>query len=249
MKITDQPIVAFLGGILGAFIMGGVALLFLFDQIDKRIEITLNLPEIKKEFKGDRGETGEKGEMGDKGDPGSKGDKGDKGDDGKDASAPVGTIVSSWKEVPPSGWLLCDGEPIPNGSQYAEIKSLLGQRTPDLRGVFLRGWDPTGTVDKDRAVENLGIGSQQDDSFQIHQHFVENIHGKTGKRDYLLQGGSLKNNPDPKRFAYEVAYQNEGKPATWRAGGIAAQTDSDGSPRFGHETRPKNVAVNFIIKY
>src|SRR3546814_5679918 len=34
---------------------------------------------------------------------------------------PVGTIISYIGLVPPYGWLVCDGKPLPEGPQYAQL--------------------------------------------------------------------------------------------------------------------------------
>lgn len=53
---------------------------------------------------------------------------------------PMGTIAIWGGSSVPSGWLECDGKSIP--SSYSSLKSFLGSsKTPDLRGVFLRGLD------------------------------------------------------------------------------------------------------------
>jgi hypothetical protein len=52
---------------------------------------------------------------------------------------PVGSIVAYSGASAPSGWLLCNGEAIPAGSQFNQLRTLIGPKTPDLRGYFL--WD------------------------------------------------------------------------------------------------------------
>ncbi|CAN0561202.1 unnamed protein product, partial [Laminaria digitata] len=50
---------------------------------------------------------------------------------------PVGTIVAYAGAVSPPGWLFCDGSTIPG--DYAVLRNLVGNETPNLDGRFLMG--------------------------------------------------------------------------------------------------------------
>jgi microcystin-dependent protein len=54
---------------------------------------------------------------------------------------PVGTIGMYGAAVPPSGWLVCNGQAIPQ--QYAALKALVGNNVPDFRGRLPLGFDAT----------------------------------------------------------------------------------------------------------
>ena len=86
-------------------------------------------------------------------------------------SVPVGTVVSyvgkpnSW----PAGWLPCDGTAF-NQQKYPQLLPILGTATvPNMQGYFLRGYDPTGTVDPDGKSRVVG-GTPQQDEFKSHTH-------------------------------------------------------------------------------
>jgi len=51
---------------------------------------------------------------------------------------PVGTISSHFGSEAPQGWLICDGSAIPDGSQYDQLREVLGEagKLPDLRNLF-----------------------------------------------------------------------------------------------------------------
>ena len=51
---------------------------------------------------------------------------------------PVGTITSHFGSEAPQGWLICDGSSIPDGSQYDQLREVLGEggKLPDLRNLF-----------------------------------------------------------------------------------------------------------------
>ena len=57
------------------------------------------------------------------------------------ALVPVGTIAMFGNAVPPTGWLLCNGDAIDAG--YTILKGLVGNNTPDLKGRFALGDNAT----------------------------------------------------------------------------------------------------------
>jgi microcystin-dependent protein len=160
-------------------------------------------------------------------------------------SVPPGTIVA-WggaSDAPsiPVGWLLCDGSAVGRTGTYANLFTAIsisfgggdGVTTfnvPDLRGRFLRGLNLGAGRDPDvatRAVSNPGgnagdkVGSLQDDQFRAHHH-------------------SLK----------EFGTFNVGTPFDTVVVGNGGLTQDTGGviDTGGNETRPVNVAVNYIIK-
>lgn len=137
---------------------------------------------------------------------------------------PVGTIVTfgfAASNLPP-GWLLCDGSKFDN-NQYPDLSKLLGNSNvlPDLRGYFLRGLDPTGKVDPDGKSRSLL--STQADALKQHQH--------TYKRTAWF-GNELRHGDS---FLTPVGYADDFSTS------VPTSTDGDA------ETRPQNVAVNYLI--
>ena len=135
-------------------------------------------------------------------------------------TVPVGTVVSnifSLSDLPP-GWLPCDGSTF-NAAQYPLLFQKLGNKNvlPDLRGYFMRGLDPTGKVDPEGAGRTPL--SVQHDQFASHLHTFAPI---------SAQGSGLQA-PPPKYYCES----NGGSLTTGLTGGA--------------ETRPKNVAVNYLI--
>jgi len=77
---------------------------------------------------------------------------------------PVGAVMSFARRTAPAGWLVCNGDIVPNGEDtiqgikanfellYAAVGSSFGSlgKLPDLRGEFVRGWDDGREVDKGR---------------------------------------------------------------------------------------------------
>jgi hypothetical protein len=160
---------------------------------------------------------------------------------------PPGAVIAYMGTNAPNGWLMCDGSAI-SRTQYAALFAVIGTSSgygdttttfnlPDLRGVFLRGVNGTrsdGNGDPDAANRpgpangaNGGnaVGSFQADQFKSHTH--------TGSREIGYAQG----------YNGSGIHGSEWTADTGRADGFI--TDATG----GNETRPKNVYVNYIIKY
>ena len=160
----------------------------------------------------------------------------------------VGTINAYGGSTVPvgSGWLLCNGASL-SSTDYPELFTVIGTsfgngstdgdgnlasgdfNLPDLRGRFARGLDTTDSAqdprDPDRATRT--VGSFQDDAFQGHRHAED----------------------------YEIVYGGSFGAGTGYSGGNVGEVGDpindgiNGDPRISSETRPDNVAVNYIIKY
>ena len=66
---------------------------------------------------------------------------------GASVGNPVGTIIMWPTAVPPTGYLACDGAEFSTVTNPNLFAVLGASRTPDMRGLFVRGYDPTGEVD------------------------------------------------------------------------------------------------------
>jgi microcystin-dependent protein len=180
---------------------------------------------------------------------------------------PVGTIVpfSGTSDKIPDGWLLCNGNSLEKTGDYATLYAIVGSSygaedgdhysLPDLRGVFLRGHDPDATKDVDATGRvalrpdlafysgNTGntIGSYQGDMFASHNHTAS----ANGDHSHTVSD-------------YTISW-NAGSGGTggrhYSSGNYNKATNSTGSHSHtisntgGNETRVKNVAINYIIKY
>jgi microcystin-dependent protein len=176
---------------------------------------------------------------------------------------PVGTIIAWGGEITsiPKDWMLCNGRVMSksgNPDLFAAIGTSWGSsgadrfNLPDLRGRFLRGLDAGAGRDPD-AKKRLpskpggsatGVGSVQEDSVQNHTHDQdEHTHG------YLHQGNVYLANLTgmgyfPLRDLADTRSTDSSKAIL--KGAIKYNTKS--KLNAGEETRPKNAAVNFIIK-
>jgi hypothetical protein len=165
----------------------------------------------------------------------------------KEPVFPTGAIVAYWGAgSPPDGWLFCNGMSIDRteNPEYAKLVTHLNRvagkeagdtaKLPDLRGVFLRGLNHTGTSQEKRAKHDPDtdrtIGDLQEDKIARHIHrFLMPWQTKMGG------SGS----------GYEDQLRKDKN--AWREH-FTGDTEEDFSEEYSSETRPVNVAVNFIIK-
>lgn len=213
------------------------------------------------------GAPGEQGPQGDAGLKGDKGDQGIQGVPGNDATAPVGSIIAFAGDSPPTGWLLCDGAAV-GRTQYAVLFATIGVRwgagdyvstfnVPDLRGRFMRGQDRGSGHDPEAAGRTtISAGGSSGDS-------VGSLQGsQSGPHAHPVADPGHDHTPAVGAF---VVTNPAGSGVGFAAGGIYAYVSSPWTPfvsttassttgvtvsqNSGAESRPTNVAVNFIIKF
>ncbi len=168
-------------------------------------------------------------------------------------------VVSS-TVPPPSGWLLCDGSAV-SRITYAALFTSIGTTAgagdgastfnlPDYRGYFLRGQDQGTGHDPDsssRTALNIGgntadaVGTLEACQVQMQSHVLTDpghVHSSPSD-DGNTAGANLGFNQTYNRVQGFV----QGVTSDLNTTGITI-LDAGGS-----ETRPVNVAVNYIIKY
>lgn len=138
---------------------------------------------------------------------------------------------------PRGGWLPCDGSPVSRTAYrklYDNVGTLYGAgdgvntfNVPDLRGRFIRGLDDGAGIDAARV-----FGSTQDDAFKAHNHTFTDYVGATRTQALTDTNGAGGGNLDISistgtGFASNGAMNNTGTT----------------------ETRPKNMALRFYIKF
>lgn len=137
---------------------------------------------------------------------------------------PAGTIVAFGGATSslPTGWLLCDGTAF-DQTKYPDLYTALGNSNtlPDLRGYFLRGLDTTGKVDPDGAKRT--ILSPQGDTFGQHNHMT--FQAPWYDSEPYDNGSDYRSSAGYTNYRHQEPSANEG----------------------GSETRPKNIAVNYLI--
>lgn len=108
----------------------------------------------------------------------------------------VGSVTAFAMTTPPEGWLECKGQEVSRttyvrlfqriGTTFGEGNGSTTFILPDLRGMFVRGWNVAGEHDPDRK-----FGSYQADQMQSHTH-EDSGHshsGTTGNSDSHSHSG------------------------------------------------------------
>jgi len=160
----------------------------------------------------------------------------DSGESAFSVGSPTGSVISFAGSSAPSGWILCSGQN-ENRATYPDLFNVIGETfgagdgsttfgIPDLRGEFVRGWDNGRGVDSGR-----NFGSSQLDALQ------------------QMEGSFIPgDNPDP------TGVFESGGSVTASTGIPEGSTDKqvnfDASlvARTADETRPRNIALMYIIK-
>ncbi|WJW93194.1 phage tail protein [Enterobacter pseudoroggenkampii] len=152
-----------------------------------------------------------------------------------DKYIPVGFPLPWPQATPPVGWLKC------NGASFDKVKyPKLGMAypsgvLPDLRGEFMRGWDDGRGVDSGR-----GVLSAQLDALQK----------MTGTASNGAATGFINNSTSIVTGVFKrgtATYGNTtGQDPNYQ--GVDLTFDSSLVARSATETRPRNVAFNYIVR-
>lgn len=227
----DHPILKAAALAISAFGLGISSLVFLDGRIAGKVEEAVKKQSLL---------VGPQGEIGPQGPEGSPG-----------PSISVGVVVA-WplEKAIPSNWALCDGSQKPREGRFSALNKILevagypygagdGSTTftlPDFRGYFLRGLDAEGTRDSEKGRT---AGSRQDWATAM------------PKKPFLI------NNAGAHHHKYTT--NSDGDPATSNRAEVGGGGDDDSANTaeaglHNHtisggdlETRPLNVAVNWII--
>ena len=158
----------------------------------------------------------------------------------------------------PTGWLLCDGSEI-SRTEYANLYNAIGVcwgtgngsttfNLPDLRGMFLRGVSGDSENDPDAAErvvlnDNGGNTGNQVGSYQ--SDAIRNITGAVHNniQGHAEWGGSSEGALEWTDAKGDASWEDN----TWGYSGITF--DASRVVPVGGDNRPKNVYVNYIIKY
>ncbi|EBF6316932.1 phage tail protein [Salmonella enterica] len=152
---------------------------------------------------------------------------------GEGSALPVGVPVPWPLETPPTGWLKCNGAAFSSEKYPNLAKVYPTNKLPDLRGEFIRGWDDGRGIDSGR-----NLLSAQNDA-------IQNIVGSFGRtqlfRDVLSSGP----------FSQHGQVLSTGLKETEIIEGYGAYNwtfDASRSVRTASETRPRNIAFNYIVR-
>ncbi|MCT8353195.1 MULTISPECIES: phage tail protein [Photorhabdus] len=139
------------------------------------------------------------------------------------SGTPVGSPIPWPLPHPPSGYFTCNGSAF-SRSQYSKLAEAYPDgRLPDLRGEFIRGWDDGRGVDGGRVI----LSAQTDNTKRIQLtkglpdgQFLSSYQGPVDRYQFPLGRDVLD----------------------------SATVTSIANNTSGHETRPRNIAFNYIVK-
>ena len=151
---------------------------------------------------------------------------------GEGSALPVGVPVPWPSTTPPTGWLKCNGA-VFSAEEYPELaKAYPTNKLPDLRGEFIRGWDDGRDVDSGRAL----LSEQLDAMQNVTGSLIDNTMGSASSASGVFNVGSSSG----------VKYA---APSTGNAFSYYGVTlDLSRSARTSAETRPRNIAFNYIVR-
>ena len=180
---------------------------------------------------------------------------------------PTGAVFCMAISTVPSGYLECNGQ-IVNRTTYAALFTAIGVQygagngsttfqLPDLRGEFIRGFDNGKGTDSGRQ-----IGTSQTGSFGQHLHAVDLTTSNktlTGQLKMISKGFGT-NGQASGVFTKIGGQSSDDANATGSASSgsvsfdashdhtVVGNTDNTGSTSNSNETRPRNIAMMYIIK-
>ena len=160
------------------------------------------------------------------------------------SGVPPGSVFCRASTDVPGGYLECNGALI-SRTTYADLFSAIGTtwgstsgtnfRVPDLRGEFVRGFDNGRGADSGRS-----FASSQGESYKSHDHDISDPgHSHSGDVEAARQTGTDMGSGDTHKL---VTNSTRGLSIDSNTTGISI--DSEG----GSETRPRNIAMMYIIK-
>ena len=141
----------------------------------------------------------------------------------------VGEIIAYPNATIPNGWLECNGQ---STAGYSALAAVCGANVPDLRGEFIRGFDNGKGTDSGRTLLSAQAAAFESRTHSItdngHSHSVSRRNDRTATID-----GDNNNIGHAQLESVDTSVETTG--ITINAQG-------------GTETRPRNIALIYIIK-
>ncbi|CDH21419.1 putative protein StfE [Xenorhabdus bovienii str. kraussei Quebec] len=144
---------------------------------------------------------------------------------------PIGVPIPWPSEIPPEGWLQCNGDLFDKGRYPKLALAYPSGRLPDLRGEFIRGWDGRRGIDNGRQIL-----SEQTDALQ-------NITGSLG----MVKGVEAPRANGAFQAKFNMIDTAGHAPGSFPTNGDWS-FDASRVARTASETRPRNIAFNYIVR-
>ncbi|MDC9594084.1 tail fiber protein [Xenorhabdus sp. IM139775] len=157
-------------------------------------------------------------------------------------SLPVGVPVPWPTENPPEGWLVCNGDSFDKAKYPKLALAYPSGKLPDLRGEFIRGWDNGRGVDVGRHLLSDQLADIAPHSHRLQRMWssstatAENL--GTGNRIFNSVQQNINYGADPRGLGIAIGMGSGGY-------GYMDNTIADST---GTETRPRNIAFNYIVR-
>lgn len=175
-------------------------------------------------------------------------------------AVPTGALFWFAGQTAPTGYLICNGDTVPNGvgtvqginANFYALYTILGTtygnagELPDLRGEFIRGWSQAGGTQ--RAGVDVGriFGSEQTDQVGEHELAVRGCPVTTSAfvpayqtSKSALAPGFVKPSPNSISDSFIPSPPNNG----------IVRVENNNVVLADVETRPRNIALLPCIKY
>ncbi len=159
-------------------------------------------------------------------------------------AAPTGAVYTFAGATVPTGWLKCNGALL-SRTVYTALFAVIGTTygagdgsttfaLPDLRGEFVRGADDGRGVDAGRV-----FGSAQSDAVQAWTATMTLQRAQVNSTEAI--GGAISMGA--------TGGGSAGPGTTWATGVMTIGPGVNSTARTAAESRPRNVAMHYIIKY
>ncbi|EAV1591693.1 tail fiber protein [Salmonella enterica] len=159
---------------------------------------------------------------------------------GDGSALPVGVPVPWPLPNPPEGWLKYNGAPF-DKNRYPKLGAVYPAGVlPDLRGEFIRGWDDSRGVDIRRILLSF-----QEHSIIDHAHCQQLWTGNPATSSTVVDGIAYAPLASPGDGG--ILYSDL-EPVNLPSAARALGTRGVISGNFGIETRPRNIAFNYIVR-
>jgi len=182
---------------------------------------------------------------------------------------PSGSVFCMAVATVPSGYLECDGSAV-SRTTYSALFAIIGTaygtgngsstfNLPDLRGEFIRGFDNGKGTDSGRAIASAQTGDNQQHSHNYTNNSITvtgSDHAHQIRPIVLNQSNGAVNITLGSGQSYNVGYANSDNQGNVAAGdavktsGSLSMTGTVGITisNQGSETRPRNIAMMYVIK-
>lgn len=155
--------------------------------------------------------------------------------------APTGSIMPYLGTVAPAGWVLCDGQSLPDNAEHSALRSLVGNNAPNLLGMFLRGAGVSTVNNQSGPV----LMATQADEIKSHDHTATS--STNGSHTHTEKGVLVSTT--------KASMQTNG---LWMNTDTLSNTNTSSAGNHTHtisvsntgggETRPVSYGVYYIVK-